>query len=121
MSITMITIKIISPRISTTLKNNKVKIHKLFIKNDIILIQEHWLFQAQIHLIGELHSQINYAAKGVDINDPLLPISMPRGYRGVAVIWKNEIDHLVRPIQDGSEKIQAVEIQGKAGDRLLLI
>ena len=96
-------------------------LHKLFIKNDIILIQEHWLFQAQIHLIGELHSQINYAAKGVDINDPLLPISMPRGYRGVAVIWKNEIDHLVRPIQDGSEKIQAVEIQGKAGDRLLLI
>ena len=95
----MITIKIISPRISTTLKNNKVKIHKLFIKNDIILIQEHWLFQAQIHLIGELHSQINYAAKGVDINDPLLPISMPRGYGGVAVIWKNEIDHLVRPIQ----------------------
>jgi hypothetical protein len=41
-------------------------------------------FQAQIHLIGELHSQINYAAKGVDINDPLLPISMPRGYGGVA-------------------------------------
>ena len=96
-------------------------LHKLFIKNDIILIQEHWLFQAQFHLIGELHIQINYAAKGVDINDPLLPISMPRGYGGVAVIWKNEIDHLVRPIQDGSEKIQAVEIQGKAGDRLLLI
>jgi exonuclease III len=39
---------------------------------------------------------------------------MPRGYGGVAVIWKNEIDHLVRPIEDGSEKIQAVEIQGKA-------
>jgi hypothetical protein len=33
------------------------------------------------------------------IYDPLLPISMPRGYGGVAVIWKNEIDHLVRPIQ----------------------
>jgi len=46
---------------------------------------------------------------------------MPRGYGGVAVIWKNEIDHLVRSIQDGSEKIQAVEIQGKSGDRLLLI
>jgi hypothetical protein len=43
---------------------------------------------------------------------------MPRGYGGVAVIWKNEIDHLVWPIQDGSEKIQAVEIQGKAGELL---
>jgi hypothetical protein len=39
----------------------------------------------------------------------------------VAVIWKNEIDHLVRPIQDGSEKIQTLEIQGKSGDRLFLI
>jgi exonuclease III len=48
-------------------------------------------------------------------------ICMPRGYGGVAVIWKNEIDHLVWPIQDGSEKIQAVEIQGKAGERLILI
>jgi hypothetical protein len=37
----------------------------------------------------------NYAAKGVDINDPLLPISMPRGYGEVAVIWKNEIDHIL--------------------------
>ena len=46
-------------------------IHKLLFNNDIILIQEHWLFQAQIHLINELHEQINYAAKGVDINDPL--------------------------------------------------
>jgi exonuclease III len=110
--------------ISYNCKNIKTCVpvlHKLFIKNDVILIQEHWLLQAQIHLIGELHSQINYAAKEVDINDPLLPISMPRGYGGVAVIWKNEIDHLVWPIQDGSEKIQAVEIQGKAGERLILI
>jgi hypothetical protein len=41
-----------------------------------------------------------------------LPISMPRGYGEVAVIWKNEIDHLVRPIQDGSEKIQARMVIG---------
>lgn len=96
-------------------------IHKLLFNNDIILIQEHWLFQAQIHLINELHEQINYAAKGVDINDPLLPISMPRGHGGVAIIWKKDIDHLVKPIQDGSEKLQAIEIQGTSGDCLLLI
>lgn len=57
----------------------------------------------------------------MDINDPLLPISMPRGHGGVAIIWKKDIDHLVKPIQDGSEKIQAIEIQGTSGDCLLLI
>jgi hypothetical protein len=58
---------------------------KLLQTNDIILIQEHWLFQAQIHLISESHGEINYVGKGVDINDPSLPVSMPRGYGGVAV------------------------------------
>jgi hypothetical protein len=38
-------------------------------------------------LISEIHGEINYVGKGVDINDPLLPVSMPRGYGGVAVIW----------------------------------
>jgi hypothetical protein len=54
----------------------------------LFLIQEHWLFQVQIHLISEIHGEINYVGKGVDINDPLLPVSMPRGYGGVAVIWQ---------------------------------
>jgi hypothetical protein len=35
-------------------------------------------------LISEIHGEINYVGKGVDINDPLLPVSMPRGYGGVA-------------------------------------
>lgn len=89
--------------------------------NDIILIQEHWLFQSQLHLINELHDNINYVAKGVDINDPLMPISMPRGHGGVAIIWKTEIDHLVQPLNDGSEKIQAAEVKSATGDNLLII
>ena len=61
-------------------------IDKLLQTYDIILIQEHWLFQVQIHLISEIHGEINYVGEGVDINDPLLPVSMPRDYGGVAVI-----------------------------------
>ena len=44
-------------------------IDKLLQTNDIILIQEHWLFQAQINLISEIHGEINYVGKGVDIDD----------------------------------------------------
>jgi hypothetical protein len=29
----------------------------------------------------------------VDEYDPLLPVSMPRGYGGVAIIWRKDIDH----------------------------
>jgi exonuclease III len=77
-------------------------IDKFLQTNDIILIQEHWLFQAHIHLISEIHGEINYVGKGVEINDPLLPVSMPRGYGGVAVIGRKEIDQIIRPLEDGS-------------------
>jgi exonuclease III len=90
-------------------------IDKLLQSNDIILIQEHWLFQAQIHLFSEIHGEINYAGKGVDKYDPLPPVSMPRGYGGVAIIWRKDIDHILRPLEDGSEKIQCVEISCNKG------
>ena len=61
-------------------------IHKLLQFNDIIFIHEHWLFQAQLHLLGEINEHINYVDKGVDKNDLILPICMPLGYGGVAIL-----------------------------------
>jgi exonuclease III len=80
-----------------TIKTCALIIDKLIQSNDIILIQKHWLFQAQIHLFSEIHGEINYAGKGVDKYDPLLPVRMPRGYGGVAIIWRKDIDHIIRP------------------------
>jgi hypothetical protein len=39
----------------------------------------------------ELNEHINYVGKGVDKYDPILPICMPRGYGGVAILWKKAI------------------------------
>ena len=72
-------------------------------------------------MISEIHGEINYVGKGVDINDPLLPVSMPRGYGGVAVIWRKEIDHIIRPLEDGSDKIQCIEIHENKNSRLQVI
>ena len=35
---------------------------------------------------------------------------VPRGYGGVAILWTDNIDHLVRPLTDGSERIQCIEL-----------
>jgi hypothetical protein len=48
----------------------------------------HWLFEAQINTIGDLNKNINFVGKGVDKYNPVLPKSMPRGYGGVAIIWR---------------------------------
>jgi len=73
-------------------------INDLLRNNNFILIQEHWLFENQLHLIGKIDKEIYYAAKGVDKYDPLPPKYLPRGYGGVAIIWKKDIDHLVKPL-----------------------
>ena len=86
-------------------------ISEILKKNDIILIQEHWLFHSQTSIISEINSDINFVAKGVDMNDPLPPVSLPRGYGGVAILWNKNINHFVRPLPDGSEKIQCIELE----------
>ena len=70
------------------MKTSVDTINKLLQKNHIVLIQEHWLFQCQIYKIGEIDSNICYAAKGVDINNPIQPTQLPRGYGGGGCIME---------------------------------
>jgi hypothetical protein len=55
-------------------------IDELLKQHQIILIQEHWLFETQINTIGDLNKNINFVGKGVIKYNPVLPKSMPRGY-----------------------------------------
>ena len=48
--------------------------------------------------------------KSVDTGDPILPVQMPRGYGGVAILWKRTIDDLVRVVPDRGNRIQCVEL-----------
>ena len=56
-------------------------------------------------MLGEISEKICYAGKGVDINDPIQPTQMPRGYGGVAILWKQEIDNIIRPLPDCVERL----------------
>ena len=44
---------------------------------------------------------------------------MPRGYGGIAILWKIEIDHLITPRPDGGNRIQCVEVKGAEAFLLL--
>lgn len=85
---------------------------KLEKKVDLYLIQEHWLFDCQLDLLNELHNDYIGIGKAIDSNDPIPPIQMPRGYGGVAILWRKELDSLITPKKIGNERIQCVEIEG---------
>lgn len=46
---------------------------------DICLLQEHWLFDCQCHLLNEINDRFYGVGKAVDSTDPIPPIQMPRG------------------------------------------
>ena len=99
---------------------SELAIEELSTYADVILIQEHWLFNCKLHKLNEISGIFNGVGKAVDTGNPILPIQMPRGYGGVGVLWKKkQIDHLIRVCQEGGNRIQCVELKGD--NPLLLI
>jgi hypothetical protein len=56
-------------------------------------------------------SDINFVAKAVDINDPLLPVSLPRGYGGFAILWKKTLITLSEPYQTAPKKSNVLNLK----------
>ena len=93
--------------------------HDLLKEGDIFLVQEHWLFDYELSLLDELHSDITGIGKSVDSGNPIPPTHRTRGYGGVAVLWNKNIDKIVRPIPDGGYRIQCVEV--RTANQVLLV
>ena len=70
------------------------------------------MFDCQLHRLSTVCSEFTGQGKAVDTGDPILPLQMPRGYGGTAVLWKCGIDHLIATLPDGGNRIQCVEIKG---------
>ncbi|CAC5363524.1 unnamed protein product [Mytilus coruscus] len=79
---------------------------------DIYLLQEHWLFDCQLNMLNEIHSKYIGIEKSVDTDDPLPQIQMPRGYGGVAILWRKELDPFISTLKAGNSRIQCIEIEG---------
>jgi hypothetical protein len=45
---------------------------------------------------------------------------MPRAYGGVAIIWSENIDHLIKILPDGTERIQCIEINSNIDTTFLV-
>ncbi|CAC5424698.1 unnamed protein product [Mytilus coruscus] len=88
-------------------------------KIDIFLLQEHWLYDCQLNILQELHNDFTGTGKAVDSNDPIQPSHMPRGYGGVAILWKKNLDKLVTTLPIGNDRIQCIELSGN--QKLLFI
>ncbi|MCG8032572.1 MAG: reverse transcriptase family protein, partial [Candidatus Thiodiazotropha taylori] len=80
---------------------------------DVILLQEHWLFDCKLHRLKEISSGLTGCGKAVDTGNPILPVQMPRGYGGTGILWSRDLDHLVTMFPDGGNRIQCIQLRTK--------
>lgn len=92
------------------LRSNLAYVHYLLEKNQLLLLQEHWLFNFEIPDIGSLLQGYNFQVKCIDDDAPIAPLMRPRGNAGVITVWSRDIDHLVTPLTDGSDRLVVSKI-----------
>jgi exonuclease III len=91
-------------------QSNQNYYNELLQKFDILLLQEHWLFNFEQDILKQYHTDFTPFTRHVDDFDPISPISRPRGYDGIAVIYKKTLSPSITQISDGDHRIQAIEI-----------
>ena len=102
------------------LKSNQCYLLSLTNEADIVCIQEHWLTNCEKRLLADLFPDMNHAVKCYDDKIPVLPKIRTRGHARTAIVWKQKVDHLIEPLKDGSDRVQAIRIK-RNGKPVLLI
>ena len=92
-------------------------INKIMCDFDILLLQEHWLFNSQIHLLEDNIDHVNvYGKTGMDESKFLCG----RPYGGCAIIWRDSLSCKITPITTTDKRLVAARLDFES-DSLLLI
>ena len=92
------------------IESNMQYVYSLLKSTDILCLQETWLFNFQLRQLGEIHKNFEGFGKAVDDNNPLPPSQKPRGYGGVATLYRKNMDLRVRKCLDGGCRIVVIEL-----------
>jgi hypothetical protein len=88
---------------------------------NIILLQEHWLYQCQLYQLGEIHNDLCHVGKGVDKYEEIDQRKLPRGYGVVGFFWHKDLDQIVGMVEGGNERIQCIEVNQISNKPILII
>lgn len=90
--------------------SNKLYLDTLSKRADIILLQEHWLYEREKYLLEEYLSNFICAIKCFDedlVNDP---IERKRGHAGVAICFNIKLQSMMEILPDGGKRIICIRI-----------
>ena len=73
------------------IETNDAFIYELLNTYDILALQEHWLFNFQLPDIEKRFPTHSSHSRAVDEDNPLPPTQKPRGFGGVAILYRKSI------------------------------
>lgn len=91
-------------------ETNIVYVEKLLKKCDILFLQETWLFNFQLPLLGEYFSSHVSFGKSVDDDNPLPPTQKPRRFGGVACLVNKNLDLKFKFHPNGGNRVIVLEV-----------
>ncbi|MEW8548713.1 MAG: endonuclease/exonuclease/phosphatase family protein, partial [Candidatus Thiodiazotropha sp.] len=102
---------------------NKLFLDRLFKQNDIVCIQEHWLYNFEKHNLEIFSHERGFDCflKCSDDMDPLSPLQRPRGKGGVGILWRQALSSNIKVLPDGSDRVCAVICESLECGRICII
>ncbi|CAC5406056.1 unnamed protein product [Mytilus coruscus] len=91
-------------------KGNSAYLSDLSKEQDIICLQEHWLWSFELQKLDEKLTDYKVFGRSHDCNEPITNYQIPRGRAGVAIVWPKKFDKVISKLDDGNERIIAIEI-----------
>ena len=93
------------------MKSNAEYLKKLSTEETIICLQEHWLWSFEMDQINKIVPQMECYTRCHDCDDPITNFQIPRSRGGISILWPREWDKYVKKLDDGNNRIIAVEIK----------
>ena len=92
------------------IKSNLQYLHELLDQKSIICLQEHllWNFESD-YIINKTEYEVFVRCH--DCDHPISNYKVLRGKGGIAIIWPTLIDKYIKRLEDGNNRIMAIEIQ----------
>lgn len=94
-------------------KGNAPFLQEIIPTFDFICLQEHWLWEFEKHTVAPFISDFNYHIRSVDSDFQKTHYVRSRGHGGVLIAWNKNLDNLIRVLEDGNNRIIAVEISSE--------
>lgn len=99
-------------------KKSFMEIKELCDSHDIVLLQEHWLFNHELHLLNNVHREFNSVA--LSAIDTTSDIVIGRPYGGTAILYRKVVAHDVQLVQTDESRITGIILETVTGPLLIL-